>query len=141
MTKKYGLLGWAILLGVLAHTAIAQAQTISFADAATLLAKDCGADVKKFCKGLNLGNGRIQGCLQQHQDKVSPTCTASLASVTASIEQRLAAQANVLKACEGDIARLCKGVKGEVHVLGCLEKTEKINSAKCNQAITDAGWR
>lgn len=29
------------------------------------LATDCGTDIKKFCKGLNLGNGRIQNCLEE----------------------------------------------------------------------------
>ena len=90
MTKKPGLLIGAILIGVLAHAGIGQAQTISYADAATLLAKECGSDVKKFCKSLNLGNGRIQNCLEQHQSKVSPTCTSTLAGVIASIEQRQA---------------------------------------------------
>ena len=57
--------------------------------------------------------------------------------MTASISTRLAAQASVFKVCAGNAAQHCKGVKGEVHIAQCLVKTERIDSAKCNQAITD----
>ena len=140
--KRLSVLRGAVLIAILAQTDVGQAQTISYADAATLLARDCGADVKKFCKGLNLGNGKVQNCLEQHQAKVSPTCTSTMAGVIASIEQRLAAQASVAKLCAGDAARACHGVKGgDAHILGCLLKAKDVVGAKCNQAITDAGWR
>ena len=127
---------------VLAQTGVGQTQTISYADAVTVLARDCGSDIKKFCKGLNLGNGRIQKCLEQNQAKVSPTCTSTMAGVTASIQQRQAAQASVSKICAGAAARACKGVKGgDAHILGCLLKATKVVGEKCNQALTDAGWR
>jgi ATP-dependent protease ClpP protease subunit len=106
-----------------------------------VLAKDCGADIKKLCKGVNLGNNEIQNCLQKHQAKVSTTCISTAASVTASIRQRLAAQASVFKVCAGHARQLCKGVVGEAHILQCLIKTERIDGAECNEAITDAGWR
>ena len=47
----------------LALGVVARAETISFADAVTTLAKDCGADIMKLCSGLNLGRssrGRAQ---------------------------------------------------------------------------------
>lgn len=141
MARRRDILAGAVLIAAFGTIGIAEAQTISFADAATVLARDCGADIKKLCRGVNLGNNQIQECLAKHQSKVSPTCTSTLADVTASIEQRLAAQASVFKVCGADAATLCKGVKGEVHVLQCLIKTERIDSQACNQAITDAGWR
>lgn len=138
MTTRIGAVGGAFFM-LLACTGITQAQTISYADAMSLLSKDCGADVKKFCKGLNLGNNEIRNCLEGQP--VSSECTATLASVTASIERRLAAQASVFKICASNANQHCKGVVGEVHILQCLIKTERIDSAKCTQAITDAGWR
>lgn len=140
MANRY-LFAGAVLMTALCATGIARAQTISFAEAATVLARDCGTDIKKLCKGVNLGNNQIQACLQKHQAKVSPACTATLADVTVSIERRLAAQATVFKTCGADAATLCKGVKGEAHILQCLIKTERVDGQKCNQAITDAGWR
>lgn len=141
MTNRVAALAGMALGALLAWTTAGQAQTISYADAMTVLAKDCGADVKKHCAGLNLGNGEIQNCLESKQAQVSPQCIATLASVTASISTRLAAQASVFKICAGNAAQHCKGVKGEVNILQCLVKTERIDSGKCNQAITDAGWR
>ncbi len=117
------------------------ADTISYADAISLLAEKCGADVKRHCQGVRLGNNQIQACLQQHQSEVSPDCIATLDAVTSSIQVRQAAQLSVFKLCRGDAARHCKGVQGEANILGCLLKTERIDNAKCNQAITDAGWR
>lgn len=139
--RRPGIVGAIALAAMLAQASLAGAQTMSFADAVTTLAKECGADIKKHCAGLNLGNNRIQQCLAKHQAQVSPTCTSTLAAVTASIEQRLAAQASVMKICATDANQHCKGVVGEYHVLQCLLKTTKIDSGKCNQAITDAGWR
>lgn len=141
MSNRPRFLGALMLLLLVTGYTAASAQTISYADAMTVLARDCGADVKKFCKDLNLGNNEIRNCLEGNQGEVSPQCTATLAAVTASIERRLAAQAAVFKVCAGNAKQHCKGVVGEVHILQCLIKTERIDSEKCNQAITDAGWR
>jgi hypothetical protein len=129
-------------LAVLLLPGVACAETISFADAVSTLAKACGADIKKHCKGVNLANNAIQQCLQQNQAAVSPTCTSTVTEVSASIQQRLAAQAAVTEVCRHDAAQLCKGIKqGEAHLLGCLLKASGAVGDKCNQAITDAGWR
>lgn len=119
----------------------AQAETISYADAATKLAADCGADIKSLCKGLNLGNNRIGECLREKTAQVSPVCLSSLASVSASIQLREEAQRAYSKICRHDIAQRCKGVKGDGYILACLIKAERRVGAQCNQAITAAGWR
>ena len=141
ITKRSVVFGAALAAGLLTSGA-GQAATISYADAMTVLARDCGADVKKFCKGLNLGNGAIRNCLVENQAKVSPVCTASLAAVAASIQTRLAAQASVAKICRADASRRCQGVvQGEAYILDCLVKAADHVTKKCNAAITDAGWR
>lgn len=139
MPRGWRLIGAAAI--VIAWTCAAKADTISYAVAVTVLAKDCGADIKKLCKGLNLGNNRIADCLAQNAGKVSPTCTSTLASVAASIQKREQAQASYSKVCAGDMARRCNGVKGDGYILACLIKTTKHVGAQCNQAISDAGWR
>jgi hypothetical protein len=111
MAIRYMLAG-AVLMASFGAGGIAHAQTISFADAATALTQECGADIKKLCKGINLGNDQIQKCLEKHQAKVTPTCISTLTDVTASIERRLVAQASVFKVCGAAAATLCKGVKG-----------------------------
>ena len=129
-------------IAFLGLSAAAEAATISYADAVTTLATNCGADIKKLCKGLNLGNGAIANCLTQNAAQVSPTCNSSLAAVISSIEVRQQAQASAAKLCRVDADRWCQGVvPGEAHILDCLLKTVRVVSKKCNQAITDAGWR
>ena len=141
MTRPRILLA-ALLGAALMQLGPAHAATISFGDAMTVLARDCGADVEKYCKGLNLGNNRIADCLAANQAKVSPVCLSSLAAVRASLQQRLAAQASVAKVCRGDAARRCTGVvQKDAYVLDCLVKAARTVSKKCNAAITDAGWR
>ncbi|MEK1889273.1 MAG: hypothetical protein AAAB35_17260 [Phyllobacterium sp.] len=139
--KKLRLLSGAALIATLIVAGASRADTISYADAVSALAKACGTDIKKFCTGLNLGNNQIQNCLEKNGGKVSPTCTSTLTSVTASIKQRQAAQIGFFKLCEHDAAEFCKGVMGEGNILACLLKTKRIDNGKCNQAITDAGWR
>jgi hypothetical protein len=132
----------AVLIGLVGLTTAAEAATISYADAVTTLATNCGADIKKLCKGLNLGNGAIANCLAQNAAQVSPTCNSTLAAVISSIQVRQQAQASVAKLCRVDADRWCQGiVPGEAHILDCLLKTVHVDSGKCNQAITDAGWR
>ena len=130
------------MIALLGLTVVAEAGTISYADAVTQLAANCGADIKKLCKGLNLGNNRIGDCLSQNAAQVSPQCSSSLSFVLTSIQQRLQAQVAATKVCRDDVARRCQGVvPGEAHLLTCLLKAKNVVSRKCNQAITDAGWR
>lgn len=140
--RKYRFLCSVFLFALFIPIEVGHSQTISYADAITTLAKECGADIKRHCKGINLGNNGIQNCLQENRARVSPTCTATITEVVASIQRRQAAQANVASICRRDIDRLCQGVKpGEAHLLNCLLKATRVVSDKCNEAITDAGWR
>ena len=139
--NRLGLLCGAIGIASISTAGIGRADTMSYADAVTALAKDCSSDIKKVCKGLNLGNNRIQDCLQKNQGKVSSTCTYTLGQVTTSIQQRQAAQAGFFKICAHDAAQYCGGVKGEGNILACLLKSKRVDNGKCNQVITDAGWR
>ena len=131
-----------VLVSLVGLTSAAEAATISYADAVTTLAANCGADINKLCKGLNLGNNRISDCLAQKAAQVSPQCNATLSAVLTSIQERLQAQVAVTKLCRDDASRRCEGVvPGEAHILTCLLKAKNVVSRKCNQAITDAGWR
>lgn len=88
------------------------AQTLSYADAVTQLADACGRDIKTLCKGLNLGNGRIYGCLQERSAEVSQGCKTSLAGVLQSIAQREHAQASYKQLCRRDAIKSCGGNQG-----------------------------
>lgn len=142
MRLRTGLTMAALAAAVLALAAPAQAATISFADAMSIMARDCGADVQKHCKGVPLANNGVGQCLVANQAQVSPVCIQTLAAVRASLTARIEAQDNVLKVCRGDANRRCQGVvHSDAHTLDCLLKAANTVSKKCNAAITNAGWR
>ena len=38
----------------------------------------CAKDIKKYCKDVTPGEGRVIYCMQAHEDKISPQCTFEL---------------------------------------------------------------
>lgn len=126
----------------------ASAQTMGYADAIRILAQSCGADINKYCAKANIGNFGIQKCLEANASKVTPQCKADYVRAYQLIEQRHQAQQVVFEVCSRDSAQLCnvnssrtQNFAGKVPILRCLLKAERSVGQKCNQAITDAGYR
>jgi hypothetical protein len=118
------------------------AQTLSYADAIDQLAAACRADLQKYCKGVELGGGRLKSCLDAHQNVVSPQCQQTRAAVYTSIARRIAAQRDIGDVCSADIARLCGTSHADAHLVECLVGiTPAAMSPQCNQTFTDTGWR
>ena len=132
------------LMGLGAVMSSGSAATISYAEAARTLTAACGADISAYCKGVKPGGDRLQDCLFQNGDKVSRQCQQTYVAVLESLAVRAKAQANVPRLCESDAERLCEGFRvGEARILRCLTRKDNVRKVtkKCNQAITDAGWR
>jgi hypothetical protein len=120
----------------------AAAQTLSYADAVDQLAVACRADLAKYCKGVELGNGRLRACLDAHQNVVSPRCQQTRVMVYGSIARRAAAQRDIGRFCDADIERLCGTSHADAHLVECLVSVSPAAmSPACNQAFTDTGWR
>jgi hypothetical protein len=120
----------------------AAAQTLSYADAVDQLAVACRVDLAKYCKGVELGNGRLRACLDAHQNVVSPRCQQTRVMVYASIARRAAAQRDIGQICDADIERLCGTSHADAHLVECLVSVSPAAmSPACNQAFTDTGWR
>ena len=118
--------------------------TISYTQAAQALVTACGADIQALCQGVKPGGGRIQDCLAKNSSKVSAQCTQTYADIFKSIQKRQAAQAAVVKVCAPDARRICSDFNsGNARILRCLTRKDNVGKVtnKCNQAITDAGWR
>lgn len=129
-------------LGVLALTGTAQAQTIGYADAIAILAKQCGSDIGKYCAKAPLANSGTITCLGEHRSKVSSSCAGAVVEVVAALQARNQAQRDADEVCKNDARRLCKLTQpGRGHILRCLLKAEPSVSNACNTAITNAGWR
>jgi hypothetical protein len=129
-------------LCLISGTGPSAAQTMSYADAVDQLAIACRADLAKYCRGVELGGGRLKGCLDANQGKMSGQCQQARASVYASISRRAAAQRDIGDICSADIARLCGTSHAEAHLVECLlSVSPAAMSPQCNQTFTDTGWR
>ena len=124
------LLSVAILISA-AHFDVAQAQKGRAAAIA------CGNELTKQCSGgigfsLNI-QPIIQGpdalqCLRRNRENLSARCVA-LAE-------------NVVRGCQRDAERFCKGVVvGQGNILGCLTTSRRVVSARCNAALDAAHLR
>lgn len=138
MTRIYLILTLAFSLGAIGTST---AQTLSYADAIQQLAAACGADVGKFCKGVELGGGKLKACLDAKP--ISAKCQQARNQVYASIARRVKAQRSIIKICSPDILRFCGSVvAGDANILTCMMETSpSVISAACNQTFTDTGWR
>lgn len=116
-------------------------QTMSYTDAMQRLARNCGSDIQKYCKGVNLAREQIKNCLVANQAKISPSCKTGWSAVFASLQKRAAAQATIIKACEPDIKRFCGGVQAmDGNILECMTMAQQRISPVCKQTARDAGW-
>ncbi len=132
----------ACVIFALSFPVVAIAQTMSYADAIDQLAAACGAGVLKYCKGVELGGGRLRACLDANQSRMAPQCQQTRVAVYASIARRAAAQRNIGDICDADIERLCGTSHADAHLVECLlSASPAAISPACNQAFTDTGWR
>ena len=142
MTQDFRWFAIPLLICSLSGASPAVAQTMSFEDAMKVLVASCGRDIDKYCRGVNLGAGRLRACLVANRAKVQPLCLSSAEQAMAAVERRAAARIAVLQICAIDAQRMCSSVqKGDGQILECMLTAQRGTSPKCNQAITAAGYR
>jgi hypothetical protein len=118
------------------------AETLSYAQAIDQLAAACGGDLRKYCRGVELGGGHLKACLDANQARVSAPCQQARMLVYESIARRAAAQRDIGDICSADIARLCGTSHADAHLVECLVSVSpSAMSSACNQVFTDTGWR
>jgi hypothetical protein len=134
--------GGSILFVVaLVAPSLAAAETMSFGDAAALIAASCAADIDANCRGVNLDSSRLKECLSRNQDVISPPCKANYLKALDAIQKRIAARVAVANACAREIVKQCAGSTKETSKsIPCLTTANGV-SARCEQAIGDAGYR
>ena len=131
-----------LVIATLVSASPATAQTMSFEDAMKVFVASCGKDMEKHCRGVNLGAGRLKACLEKNTASVSAQCKTDAPRALAAVQARADARVAVLKICEIDAQRMCGMVqKGDGQILECMLTAQRGTNAKCNQAITDAGYR
>ena len=118
----------------------ASAETMRFEDSAGKLGKSCATDINASCRGANIV--RLKDCLVRNEDSMSAQCKADYVRAFDAIQKRVAARAVVRKLCERELVKLCGGVqKDDSNALECILTATRGVSAKCNQAIGEAGYR
>ena len=133
--------GIFLLVALLATPQSAAAETMSFGDAAAMLAKNCGAEITANCRGVNFYTDRMKECLSRNQDVASPQCKANYLATFEAIQKRIAARVTVAQSCRLEIIKLCHGSTKETSKsVPCLLTVQGVGR-NCNQAINDAGYR
>lgn len=86
----------------------------------------CRADVEKYCKDVERGEGRIHACLEQHLADLSPECQEKL---------RKKGQGS-RKACKAEVEKFCKDVqRGKGRVRDCLAQHQAELSEGCRASL------
>ncbi|MCP4618810.1 MAG: hypothetical protein GY844_20545 [Bradyrhizobium sp.] len=130
-----------LIAALLAVPSWAAAETMSFGDAAAMLAKGCGAEITANCRGVNLDSNRLKECLSRNQDVTSAQCKATYLQAFDAIQKRIAARVTVANACTREIVKLCHGSTKETSKsVPCLLTASGV-SRNCTQAMVDAGYR
>jgi hypothetical protein len=96
--------------------------------AQSTVAKECAADIKAQCAGVQPGEGRIRTCIKSHVSELSAPCQAVLAKAAA-----------FRKVCGADVKKICADVKpGSGRILACMKSHLADVSEPCKDAMTQA---
>jgi hypothetical protein len=96
----------------------------------------CAKDIKRYCKDVTPGEGRVIYCMQAHEDKISPQCTFELEDELTSVQNSLDDLKNAISACKAEIAGICgKVIPGQGRIAMCLLANKSAASKDCADAI------
>ena len=96
----------------------------------------CAKDIKKYCKTVTPGEGRMIYCMQAHEDKISPQCDYELGEAASSAQASLDSLKDAIIACKTEITGVCgKTVPGQGRIAACLMANKSTASKDCVDAI------
>jgi hypothetical protein len=96
----------------------------------------CAKDIKKYCRDVTPGEGRMIYCMQAHEDKISPKCAFELGESAASVQSTADALKDGVIACKAEITGVCgKTVPGQGRLATCLMANKSTASDGCKAAI------
>jgi Golgi apparatus protein 1 len=97
----------------------------------------CASDIKKYCKTVTPGEGRMIYCMQAHEDKISPKCTYELGEAASSVQGTADALKDAVIACRAEITGVCgKTMPGQGRLAACLIANKSTASKDCGDAIS-----
>ena len=96
----------------------------------------CASDIKKYCKTVTPGEGRMIYCMEAHEDKISPKCTFELGEAATGVQTAADALKDAVIACKAEISGVCgKTLPGQGRIAACLLSNKSTASAGCVDAI------
>jgi hypothetical protein len=96
----------------------------------------CAKDIKKYCRTVTPGEGRMIYCMEAHEDKISAKCTFELGEAATSVQTAADALKDAVIACKAEINGVCGKVPpGQGRIAACLLSNKSTASAGCAEAI------
>jgi Cysteine rich repeat len=153
----HGIARWSLVIVILflvgpaalAQTGPTTTQPVPWRQGA-LFRMDCGQDLRRFCSGVQPGEGRLIQCLSSHRSQLSPACISRVAAarpslgvvaasenmqrpVSPSVNLSTGQTASALRAsCGPDAQKLCGGIQRENGgVVKCLSSHRTELSPTC----------
>jgi hypothetical protein len=97
----------------------------------------CAGDIKKYCRDVTPGEGRMIYCMQAHEDKISVKCAYELGEAATSVQNSADALKDAIIACKAEITGVCgKTVPGQGRVAACLMANKSTASDGCKDALS-----
>ena len=127
------------LASLVASSGLAQAQTMSYADAGALIAKSCSKDIERYCSRVNIGGTGMKDCLGKEEARLNPQCVSDYQMASSPLTSAPAPRRRS-RMCELDARRYCRGVKpGDGNYLTCLNGSPR-RQRQLQAGLDDAGW-
>jgi hypothetical protein len=102
----------------------------------TSLEKACAGDIKKYCKTVTPGEGRMIYCMQAHEDKISVKCAFELGEAATGVQTAADALKDAVIACKAEISGVCGKVPpGQGRIAACLMSNKSTASAGCVEGL------
>jgi hypothetical protein len=96
----------------------------------------CAKDIKKYCRTVTPGEGRMIYCMQAHADKISVKCAFELGEAATNVQTAADALKDGVIACKAEINSVCgKTVPGQGRIAACLLANKSTASSGCAEAL------
>jgi Golgi apparatus protein 1 len=102
----------------------------------TKLESACARDIKKYCKTVTPGEGRLIYCMEAHEDKISTKCAFELEDAATNVQTAADVLKDAVIACKAEITGVCgKILPGQGRIAACLLSNKSTASAECAEAV------
>ena len=136
---KLGLLPMLVILSVgfvHAQTNIGKSILEKLTARIEKLEKSCAKDIKKYCRTVTPGEGRMIYCMQAHEDKISARCAFELGDTSTSVQASADTLKDAVIACKAEINGVCgKILPGHGRIAACLIANKSAASTGCAEAV------